>query len=128
MSGIVRTAVWSQLQMFTRPPTASTVDAQPPTVARASRTTTCCPARARYAAHTSPLCPAPTTMTSGSRALSWAASGTGRSGCALLTMVAIFASAVGASAMCCRLQLDRGVDELVGDDVARLQVLLDVDV
>src|SRR5882672_5374046 len=48
----------------TRKPGAnSRVTAAPPTCAAASSTRTLRPARARYAAHTRPLCPPPTTMT-----------------------------------------------------------------
>ena len=38
MTGVERNRPWSQLQMLTRAPSESTVDAHPPTWARASRT------------------------------------------------------------------------------------------
>ena len=62
MTGVVRNTAWSQLQMFTRAPSASTVDAHPPTSDRASTSNVGMPAFARYAAQMRPLCPAPTTI------------------------------------------------------------------
>ena len=46
-TGVVRTSVWSQLQMLTRVPRASTVLAHPPTLDRASTTSVSIPALAR---------------------------------------------------------------------------------
>src|ERR1700744_4556874 len=46
------------------PGNGSSIVQAPPTRLRLSITSTRCPARARYAAHASPLCPAPTPITS----------------------------------------------------------------
>src|SRR3954471_13368647 len=46
---------------------SSSVTQAPPTMSRRSKTSTDSPARARYAAATSPLWPAPTTTASGTR-------------------------------------------------------------
>src|SRR4051794_3171688 len=94
--------------MFTRAPSASTVEAQPPTDALASTTVVRTPARARYAAQTSPLWPAPTTIASTAASTSPRRPG------------AVEPGSVGAGTDL--LQADRRVDELVGDQVGPLQV------
>src|SRR6185437_7445931 len=52
------------------PGNGSSVVHAPPTRSRLSSTSTRCPARARYAAHANPLCPAPTIIASHRRAAS----------------------------------------------------------
>src|SRR5678815_3742951 len=52
-----------------KPGNTSSVMAAPPTRSRRSSTTTLRPARARYAAHTRPLCPPPMMMASKLRTL-----------------------------------------------------------
>jgi hypothetical protein len=64
ITGVVRKVRWSQLQMLTVAPANCSLAAVPPTSERASTSSVDMPARARYAAVTSPLCPAPITMAS----------------------------------------------------------------
>ncbi|CAB5057334.1 unannotated protein [freshwater metagenome] len=62
--GVVRNVRWSQLQMLTVAPPYSSLAAVPPTSDLASISKVDKPCLARYAAVTSPLCPAPMTMAS----------------------------------------------------------------
>ena len=77
ITGVVRKVRWSQLQMLTVAPANCSLAAVPPTSDRASTSRVDMPARARYAAVTRPLWPAPITTASKSAARR---SGSGRNG------------------------------------------------
>src|SRR6185312_38944 len=80
----------------------STVQA-PPTRSRLSSTSTRLPARARYAAHASPLCPAPTMTTSHARAAR-SATGAGKP-------ISPNTAAVGEAVLGCMTRLDHRFEE-----------------